>query len=128
MTSSVLPDTCAWIDFFRGRPTKQAELVEAAIVQGAVATCGVVLYELLQGIKNSDEADYVQHAFQGIPFLELSAPLWIKAGQLSTQLRGNGQTIPMSDLIIATLALEHDCSLVTVDQHFVGIPGITILS
>lgn len=128
MTSSVLPDTCAWIDFFRGRPTRQAELVEAAIVQGSVTTCGVVIYELLQGIKNTEEADRVLQAFQGIPFKEMSSHLWIKSGQLSAQLRTNGQTIPMSDLIIATLAREHDCSLVTVDRHFANIPGIRILS
>lgn len=128
MTSNILPDTCAWIDFFRGRPTRQTELVEAAIVQGTVVTCGVVLYELLQGIKITEEADRVLHAFQGMQFREMSAPLWIKAGQLSAHLRANGQTVPMSDLIIATLALEHDCSMVTVDRHFAIIPGIRIIS
>jgi predicted nucleic acid-binding protein len=58
----------------------------------------------------------------------MSAPLWIKAGQLSAQLRANGQTLPMSDLLIATLAKEHDCSLVTIDRHFASIPGIRILT
>lgn len=128
MASRVLPDTCAWIDFFRGKPTRQADLVEAAIVQGAVVTCGVVLYELLQGIKSAREEQSVLHALQGIPYIEMSSSLWIKAGQLSARLRGNSQTLPMSDVAIATLALEHDCSLVTVDRHFCGIPGIRILS
>ncbi len=50
MVNKILPDTCAWIDFFRGRPSQVAMQVEAALVQGDIVTCGVV-FELLQGIK-----------------------------------------------------------------------------
>jgi len=127
MANNVLPDSCAWIDFFQGRPTRLAELVEAAIVQGNVATCGVVMYELLQGIKNPVEEQSLLNAFQGLPFLEMSAGLWLKAGQLSAHLRRRGDTLPMSDILIATLALEHGCSIVTVDRHFDVIPGLEIV-
>jgi predicted nucleic acid-binding protein len=127
MASKVLPDTCAWIDFFRGRPTRQAELVEAAILAGEVCTCGVVLYELLQGIRNPAEEASVLNAFQGIPQLEMSAPLWVAAGQLSARLRGKGHTLPLSDIIIAVLALEHGCSIVTIDRHFAVIPGLDVV-
>lgn len=34
----------------------------------------------------------------------------------------------MFDILIATLALEHDCSLINDDRHFALIPGNTILS
>jgi predicted nucleic acid-binding protein len=33
----------------------------------------------------------------------------------------------MSDVIIAALALEHACSLLTVDRHFDDIPGLDII-
>jgi predicted nucleic acid-binding protein len=54
--------------------------------------------------------------------------LWIKAGRLSAQLRKTGQTLPLSDIIIATLALEHSFSLLTVDRHFDAIPGLTVFN
>lgn len=127
MENRILPDTCAWIDFFRGRPSRMAENVEAALVQGDVATCGVVLYELLQGIKSSREEALVLNAFQAVPHLEMTGRLWIKAGRLSSQLRKKGHTLPLSDIIIATLALEHTCSLLTVDRHFDAIPGLTVI-
>lgn len=126
MANSVLPDTCAWIDFFRGRPTRQSELVETAIVRGNVVTCGVVLYELLQGIKRPGEEQGVLNAFQGMVNLEMSGGLWVRAGQLSARLRSQGHTLPMSDIIIATLALEHGCSVITVDRHFEVIPGLNL--
>jgi predicted nucleic acid-binding protein len=126
MVNRILPDTCAWIDFFRGRPSQMAEKVEAALVQGEVVTCGVVLFELLQGIKSPGEEALVLSAFQAIPQLEMTVAIWIKAGQLSSQLRKQGQTLPLSDIIIATLALEHGCSLLTVDRHFEVVPGLTV--
>lgn len=126
MVSRTLPDTCAWIDFFRGRPTQMAKQVEAALVQGKVVTCGVVLFELLQGIKNPKEEALVLSAFQAIQHLEMSDHLWIKAGQLSANLRKKGHTLPLSDILIATLALENHCSLLTVDRHFDVIPGLTV--
>lgn len=128
MVSRTLPDTCAWIDFFRGRPTQMAKQVEAALVQGKVVTCGVVLFELLQGIKNPKEETLVLSAFQAIQHLEMSDHLWIKAGQLSTNLRKKGHTLPLSDILIATLSLENHCSLLTVDRHFDVIPELTVIT
>ncbi len=126
MENRILPDTCAWIDFFKGRPTQMAEQVEAALVQGEVVTCGVVLFELLQGIKHAKEEALVLHAFQAVQHLEMTGHLWIKAGQLSSNLRKKGYTLPLSDILIAALALEHNCSLLTVDRHFDIIPGLTV--
>ena len=127
MVNKILPDTCAWIDFFRGRPTQMAERVEAALVQGEVVTCGVVLFELLQGIKSPKEEALVLSAFQAVPHLETTDRLWIKAGQLSSNLRKKGHALPLSDIIIAALALENNCSLLTVDRHFDVIPGLTVI-
>lgn len=127
MANRILPDTCAWIDFFRGSPSRMAEKVEAALVQGEVVTCGVVLFELLQGIKSPREEKMVLGAFQAVPHLEMTASLWTKAGGLSSQLRKKGHTLPLSDIIIATLVREHNCTLMTVDRHFDVIPGLSVI-
>jgi len=127
MVNSILPDTCAWIDFFRGSPSRMTRQVEAALLQGEVVTCGVVVFELLQGIKNPQEEALVLNAFKAIPQLEMTGALWIKAGQLSSQLRRKGHTLPLSDIIIAILALEHSCSLLTLDRHFDSIPSLIVI-
>lgn len=127
MVNKIMPDTCAWIDFFRGKSSYMAEKVEAALVQGEVVTCGVVLFELLQGIKSLEEEALVLSAFKALPHQEMTDGLWIKAGRLSSQLRKKGQTLPLSDIIIATLALEHGYSLLTVDRHFEAVPGLAII-
>jgi predicted nucleic acid-binding protein len=124
----ILPDTCAWIDFFRGRQTPLAEVLGDSLTRVEVVTCGVVLYELLQGIKNQSEEVLVQNAFQALSHLEMTRELWISAGRLSAQLRSSGHTLPFSDLMIASIALDSGSALLTIDSHFEVVPGLTIVN
>jgi predicted nucleic acid-binding protein len=50
--NKILPDTCAWIDFFKGNQTPLAESLEKSLLQREVLTCGVVICELLQESKS----------------------------------------------------------------------------
>ena len=127
MSNRILPDTCAWIDFFKARPTSLAEYLKITLTNGTICTCGVVVYELLQGIRSQKEEGMVINAFQAMPKLEMTAASWISAGRISANLRKNGHTIPLSDIIIATLAQENDCSVLTIDQHFDLIPNLKII-
>lgn len=127
MPNRVLPDTCAWIDFFKTHPTPLVEYLKNALTDGAIVSCGVVMYELLQGIRSQKEEGLVISAFQALPQLEMTAASWIQAGRLSADLRTKGHTIPLSDIIIATLALENDCDVLTVDRHFDLIPNLKII-
>jgi predicted nucleic acid-binding protein len=126
MPNKILPDTCAWIDFFKSRPTPLVDRLKTALTDGTVVSCGVVMYELLQGIRSQKEEELVISAFQALPQLEMTAAAWIKAGRLSAELRKQGHTIPLSDIIIATLARDHECEVLTIDRHFDLIPGLTV--
>jgi predicted nucleic acid-binding protein len=123
----ILPDTCAWIDFFKGSQTPLADSLAQALLQNEVLTCGVVLCELLQGVKKPGEEQLVLNALQALPHLEMSRELWVNAGKLSAALRKSGHTLPLSDIIIATLALNHSCSVLTVDRHFAEIPRLKLI-
>jgi len=120
----ILPDTCAWIDFLRGKQTTLSGAVEQALLHGTVLTCGVVVMELLQGVKSPREEAMVLSAFQALNHLEMNRELWTGAGRLAAKLRADGQCIPFSDIIIATLAMEQQCTLLTADRHFEQIPGL----
>lgn len=125
--NKILPDTCAWIDFFKGKQTPLAESLAQSLMQHEVVTCGVVLCELLQGVKKSGEEQLVLNALQALPHLEMSRELWISVGQLSVTLRKNGHTLPMSDLVIAALAMSNGCAVLTVDRHFMEIAGLVVV-
>lgn len=122
--NGLLPDTCAWIDYFRAPSSKLGSAVEKALSLEQVYICGPVICELVQGVKSVREQEILLNALQALPCLEMEQSLWIKAGQLLATLRKQGKTLPFSDILIATLALEHNLSILTVDKHFKEIPKL----
>ncbi len=122
----ILPDTCAWIDYFRPGVSSLGTLLEQTLSEDVVYVCGPVLYELVQGARSENEQVTLTSALGALPFLEMTEALWIKAGLCSAALRKTGKTIPFSDILIATLAIEHNLSVMTVDEHFHLISGLTI--
>ena len=124
----VLPDTCAWIDFFNARRTPLATALENLLVRGDVHTCGVVKYELVQGLRDKDEERVLLEALQAVIHLEMTETLWLAAGRLSAALRKKGVTLPFSDILIASVALKHDLTVLTVDRHFDQVPGLRAIA
>jgi predicted nucleic acid-binding protein len=124
----ILPDTCAWIDFFNARETPLASAVEYLIQSGEIYTCGIVKYELIQGVKSSKEEMMLVTAMQSLYYIEMTETLWLKAGRLSGFLRSKGITIPFSDTLIAVIAKEEDMTILTTDRHFGQVPEIRTIA
>jgi predicted nucleic acid-binding protein len=61
-----------------------------------------------------------------LSYLEVTSSTWIRMGDLSAQLLRKGVTLPLSDLLIAVLAIEYGCRLYSLDTHFKKIPGVTL--
>lgn len=125
--NGILADTGVWIDFFRGGEGAGAHL-GALIASTPVWVCGVVIYELLQGVRFPGEKDKIRNALAGLPYVEMSPSVWERAAGISADLKKGGLTLPLSDIIIAASALEHDLSIFTLDKHFEQVPGVKLLT
>lgn len=124
----IIADTCAWIDFFNARPTPLARALEQALVKGTVHACGIVTCELVQGVRSKKEEALLLQGLDAVPSLEMTESLWIEAGRLSASLRRQGITLPLSDVLIATLAMANSCGVLTSDRHFEAVPGLRLVS
>jgi hypothetical protein len=124
VVETILPDTCAWIDYFSGRDTIIARSLAQALTNCEIVTCGVVMYELFQGIRSRKESEAIREAFSSLRYIEMSKSLWFSAAQISASLRKKGVTIPSSDIQIAAIALQHRLVILTVDQHFKQVPDL----
>lgn len=66
----MLVDTSVWIDFFNGHESKQVERLACAIGESEpIAIPGVVLTEILLGLKHDAEAEnisYLLNAFDAV--------------------------------------------------------------
>jgi predicted nucleic acid-binding protein len=57
-------------------------------------------------------------------YYEVTQSTWLRTGDLSAHLLHKGITLPLSDLLIASLAIEHECRVYSLDAHFKKIPGV----
>jgi len=115
----VLVDTSAWVDFFNGHPSAEAEALARLIREEAdVLTCGVIVSEVLQGLRKSKSATEIERHFLNMEWLTPREPeTYLEAARLFRQLRSHGVTIRSTiDCIIAKLADEHDVLLLSKDR------------
>lgn len=117
----VLPDTCIWIEYFRNGRSRTAEAMDKLLRTDSVYTCGPVLYELLQGIRSAGEKSAVLDNMSGVEYVEVTRDTWVIAAALSQELRASGTTIPLSDILIAALCIQHRLVIYTEDSHFSSI-------
>jgi predicted nucleic acid-binding protein len=124
----VIADTSVWISFFSQPDSNEKRILELLVDRGEIAMVGVVLAELLQGGRSADERNLLEDVLLALPYLEAGQHTWIRAGEISTRLLRKGITLSMSDLLIAALALEHDCAVYSLDNDFKKVSGLSLYS
>lgn len=124
MSAEILIDTSVWIDFFRKPDTETGERIVKHLKRGSVSTCGVVVFEVLQGAADPEEFGFLEENLKGLHYLESDSEAFFKAGKASFELRKKGITLPLSDALIASLAITHHQTVWTKDQHFKKIKGL----
>ena len=124
MGTGIIVDTSVWIEFFRNPESELTLQLKEHIKERKVVMVGMVLAEILQSIMTKKEAGRVKESLKKLPYLEVTWDAWEKAGELSRDLRRRGITIPLSDMIIASLAMVEDYEVLTVDPHFQHVPGL----
>jgi predicted nucleic acid-binding protein len=127
LKNRILADTTTWIEFFRGK-SKVADRLEMLLIENAVCTCGVVMFEVLQGIKSEGEKNKILSILATLPYFEMTKKLWQNTAELSLSLKKNGVNLPLSDIFIAAIAVENDLSIYTLDNHFTQIPNLKLYS
>ena len=94
MNTGIVADTSVWIDFFNQPHSPVTLHLQALLRNRQVVLVGMVLAEILQGIRNPEEARRVGESLEPLPFLETGRENWQKAGELSAQLRRKGLALP----------------------------------
>jgi predicted nucleic acid-binding protein len=122
-----LADSSAWIRVMRVGGAHRVEL-EAAVAAGRIATCDVVVLEVLRGARNAGELDELREGFDDLPHCPVTSlafrrALWVQA-QLARR-RGGQHRVPPSDLLVAAAAEARGIAVVHHDRHFDAIAAVT---
>ena len=115
----VLIETTVWIDFFAAKETPEVVDRERSLKEEDVCTCGSILTEVLQGIREDLDYQRTLSKFHAFLFLPMDRPSFVRAAELYRSLRRRGVTVRKPvDCMIASVAIEHDIALLHNDRDF----------
>lgn len=121
-----LIDTNVLIALFSKYTASRMRYFLARLKKNAIFyVCGLVLSEFYQGIDKKD-AEYYSAVLEDFPYLHSSRSIYESAGLTAYRLRKKGKTIPLGDCIVAATAKLYNATVITLDKHFIGFPGVKV--
>jgi predicted nucleic acid-binding protein len=123
-TTGILLDTTVLIDALRNRNQQRPLLVQMVVSGTSLATSTVNVAEIYGGLRPEEEQS-TQALLADIDWLPVSALIAERAGRLQAELRRQGQTRSITDMIIAATALEHGLSVATDNRKDFQVSGLT---
>ncbi len=119
----VLVDTTVWIDFFSARSYPHVNSLENLIINREdVCICGIILTEVLQGIRKNFEFGRTRDLLTNLVFLPMRYATFLRSAEIYQGLRRKGVTIRKPvDCMIASVAIENEIPLLHNDKDFIPI-------
>ena len=116
----ILVDTSVWIDLFAGRDLPHVRKLESAIAADEeLCICGVIMTEVLQGIRDDKNFSSTLRILQDLIYLPETIDTFVRAAKIYRTLRKQGKTIrnPV-DCIISSVCLQHGAFILHNDRDF----------
>jgi predicted nucleic acid-binding protein len=124
MDDWVFVDTCVWASFFGKPASVEKAAVDDLLDSDRVAVVGPILTEILLGFRRKEQADWVGSRLKSAHYVDIAWEHWREAAELGRALAAAGHKIPVTDLIVATIAKTSHSWLYTTDPHFDLIPDL----
>ena len=127
MAANVLVDSSFFIDRQRAGADPFDEFAARADVADFL-TCGVVIAEVLRGVKIRKAHQRIASLFGCMIYVPTLNRVWERVAKLAWELDRAGQGMQIPDLVIAVCALEADAAVLTLDADFARVPGLRVIS
>jgi hypothetical protein len=116
----VIVDSSVWIDYLNDKANPQTYWLEFAIGNKTIGLSSLILCEVLQGIRDHEEALRTLDKFMEFPIFETgSVSLAVQSAENYRSLRRKGVTIRSTiDCLIATFCIENGHQLLHRDGDF----------
>ena len=122
-----LVDTSVWIRADRKRRSPLQERLKGFIISGAAFICWPVRAELLIGARDEARLETLDDQLSALPHLAVTEETWRQGSRIGRSLARTGKTVPLVDLLIASIAMGSGMTLWTVDLDFERIEGVSDL-
>lgn len=118
----VLVDSNIWIRANQAKGDLMAKVaLEALLEEGEAAFCGPVKLEVLGAMRRESRPRFDSY-FSLVPYLTMTESTWDHAVTIGRVIADTPRlTLPWNDVLIAAIALRHDCRVYTLDEHFIPL-------
>jgi len=121
----IIVDTSIWSLVLRRHSPAQnseTEILGKMVENGEnIFLLGIILQEILQGVKERHDFIRLKEHLEAFPMLEIERDHYVKAAELKNHLISNGIQISTVDALIAASAIVNGCYLYTNDKDFYHI-------
>jgi predicted nucleic acid-binding protein len=122
----ILVDTSIWVRALRSKRSSEAQELDRLIELDEVAITDMVAAEVLQGARTESDFQRLEDKLDALHFFHADEETWLRAARLSFDLKRRGLKTPLSDLVIAQVALDNDLTLFAVDAHFERVDTLSL--
>jgi tRNA(fMet)-specific endonuclease VapC len=126
MNGKLLLDTNAVVALFRQDPAITKRLAPAAEVFLPVTVVGELQYGADNSARPDENHNKVDQFAASSSLLYCDLVTARRYGQIKHALRLKGRPIPENDLWIAAIALQHGLTVISQDQHFREVEGLSL--
>jgi hypothetical protein len=128
----VIVDTTVWIDYLRGRPTREVAWLDRELDRRRIGITDLILCEVLQGVQGDARFAEVASRLLHLQIFETGGvELALATARNCRALRARGRTLRTTiDGLIATFCLLHDHELLHRDRdydHFEQVLGLKVV-
>jgi len=121
----LLLDTSILIDVLRLKNQRREWLAELVRDGHTLSTTTLNIAEIYAGMRPSEETR-TEALLSGLELYELTGTSARLAGQLKNTWARKGHTLTLADAIVAAIAIEHGCALLTDNQKDFPMPELQL--
>jgi predicted nucleic acid-binding protein len=110
----ILLDSNVVIDYTRGKDPALQTLFSSL----SLGVCDIVRAEVLAGWRSATERGKLIALLNGLGQVSTPDSVWDAVGDNLAPLRRNGLTVPLPDVVIATLGMDLNIEVWSRDPHF----------
>ncbi|MGD0632143.1 MAG: type II toxin-antitoxin system VapC family toxin [Terracidiphilus sp.] len=122
----IVLDTTVLIDALRNRNRRRSFLAGLAASGQELVTSTICVAEVYGGLCPGEE-QATQALLAALEWIPVSPAIAERAGKMKADLRRQGQTRSIADMIVAATALESGLSVATDNRKDFQIPGLALL-
>ncbi|HEX5676510.1 MAG TPA: PIN domain nuclease [Alcanivorax sp.] len=116
----ILVDSSVWIDYFNGRDSREADILDQTLGVRQVAVGDLILTEVLQGFRGDGDYRTAKRLMESLTVFDmLGQDMAVKSAENFRRLRKRGITIrKTADVIIASFCIDRAIPLLFSDKDF----------